>query len=159
MIAKGDRLKNFKKFWKEEENRIMVWTGILVILMFLTFSCERKAGAETNGKKDNLWLMTAYCNCKKCCGKNPGDSGYGITASGKQTCPGCCACNWLPFGTKVTIAGIGEYTVMDRGAKSLFGSRENHILHIDIWFPSHREALNFGKQYRKVVINQLTARK
>lgn len=26
--------------------------------------------------------LTAYCACRKCCGKDPGDFGYGVTASG-----------------------------------------------------------------------------
>ena len=25
--------------------------------------------------------LTAYCACRKCCGKDPGDFGYGVTAS------------------------------------------------------------------------------
>ncbi len=102
--------------------------------------------------KQDLWLITAYCNCKQCTGKSIGDRGYGITASGKLTCKGCCACNWLPFGKKLNIEGLGEFTVMDRGARSLFGSKKNQIKHIDIWFLTHKEALNFGRKYKKVEV-------
>jgi 3D (Asp-Asp-Asp) domain-containing protein len=47
---------------------------------------------------------------------------------------------------------LGVFTVMDRGAKSLFGSKANHIKHLDIWLPSHRQALNWGKRYIEVKI-------
>ncbi len=96
---------------------------------------------------NELWKITAYCSCSKCCGKSDG-----ITASGKPVQKGFCALNWLPFGTKVNILGVGEFTVMDRGAKSLFGTKVNPIKHIDIWFPSHQEALEFGVQYKEVEI-------
>lgn len=120
-----------------------------IILSFLLISSILTSAAIA---KQDLWLVTAYCNCKKCCGKEPMGKGYGITASGKQTCAGCCACNWLPFGTKLNIEGMGEFMVMDRGARSLFGSNKNKIKHLDIWFPTHQEALNFGKQYKKVEV-------
>ncbi len=120
-----------------------------IILSFLLVASILTSAAIA---KSDLWLCTAYCNCKKCTGKSAGDRGYGITASGRPTCEGCCACNWLTFGTKLNIDGLGEFTVMDRGAKSLFGSKKNHIKHIDIWFPTHKEALNFGEQYKKVEV-------
>ena len=95
-----------------------------------------------------VWKITAYCSCKKCCGKSDG-----ITASGKVAKWGYVACNWLPFGTVVEVEGLGAFQVMDRGAKSLFGSKDNHIKHLDIWFPSHSEALEFGVQWKNVKIN------
>lgn len=94
---------------------------------------------------------TAYCSCPKCCGKSDG-----ITASGKRAHNGTIACNWLPFGTKLIIAPRGcnsqemafkHYpigTVLDRGAKSQFGSKHNHIKHIDLWMSNHAEALKYG---------------
>lgn len=96
---------------------------------------------------EDLWKITAYCACSKCCGKTDG-----IMASGKKVYPGAIACNWLPFGTKVKIEGIGIFTVEDRGAKSLFGTKTNHIKHIDIYMPTHREALKFGVRWLKVEV-------
>ena len=93
-----------------------------------------------------LFKITAYCSCKKCCGKSDG-----ITASGKQAKNGYVACNWMQFGTKLTIDGK-PYIVMDRGAKSQFGDNEHHIKHIDIWMPSHKEALNHGVKWQKVEV-------
>ena len=94
---------------------------------------------------------TAYCSCSKCCGKSDG-----ITASGRKASAGTIACNWLPFGTKLQYREIASNakieasrndsigTVLDRGAKSLFGSKHNHIKHIDLWMDSHRQALIWG---------------
>src|SRR3990167_2657477 len=123
---------------------------ILLIVLLLGFTTvaradETRVVAEV--KKKELWLITAYCSCKRCCGKSDG-----ITASGKKVRFGYIALNWLPFYTKVEIEGLGIFTVMDRGAKSLFGSKKNPIEHIDIYLTTHKEALKFGKQYRKVKI-------
>ena len=95
----------------------------------------------------DTFKITAYCSCVKCCGKSDG-----ITASGLPVRQGYVALNWLPFGTRVSIEGMGEFRVQDRGAKSLFGSKKNHIKHLDVWFPSHAEAKRFGVQYKNVEI-------
>jgi len=94
----------------------------------------------------NCWKITAYCSCSRCCNKF-----NGITASGKQAKESYCAVNWLPFGTKLIIDGK-IYSVQDRGAKSLFGDKKNHIKHVDIWMKSHKDALKFGVKYKPVKI-------
>lgn len=81
--------------------------------------------------------LTAYCSCKKCCGKWSG----GPTASGKMPVAGrTVAMNDIPFGTKLII-NDREYVVEDRGTP--YG-------HVDIYFDSHAEALQFGKKYAPV---------
>ena len=62
------------------------------------------------------------------------------------------ACNWLPFGTKVYIKDLGYFTVQDRGARSLFGSKSNHIKHLDVYLPTHHSALHFGVKYLEVTV-------
>ena len=113
-----------------------------ILLLSLVMLCYNTAYAE------QTWKITAYCACQHCCG--PGAKG--ITASGKKVQTGMVACNWLPFGTKVNIKGMGVYVVEDRGAKSLFGSKTNKIKHIDIYFKSHQEAKRFGVKYLEVTI-------
>jgi 3D (Asp-Asp-Asp) domain-containing protein len=86
------------------------------------------------------WKITAYCSCVKCCGKSDG-----IMANGKKVHPGAIACNILPLGTKVAIPGVSKteiFTVEDRGSHKLFDNQK----HIDIYKPSHKEALEFGVQ-------------
>ncbi len=67
-----------------------------------------------------------------------------ITASGTYVRDGIIASNLLPFGTKVRIPelfGQKIFVVEDRlhARKGLY--------HIDIWFPSLKEALAFGTKY------------
>jgi 3D (Asp-Asp-Asp) domain-containing protein len=93
----------------------------------------------------DIFKITAYCSCQKCCGKSDG-----IPASGKKIKYGYVACNWLAFGTKIKIENLGIFEVQDRGAKSLFGSKTNHIKHLDVYLPSHQQARIFGVKYLKV---------
>jgi 3D (Asp-Asp-Asp) domain-containing protein len=98
-----------------------------------------KVEPKTLGK----FKLTAYCTCSKCCGK----WADGITASGTAATPGRTIAvdkNVIPLGSKVTINGY-EYTAEDTGS-AIKGNR------IDILFPTHQDALNFGIQYAEVAI-------
>lgn len=64
-----------------------------------------------------------------------------ITAAGTLVRDGIIANNFFPFGTKIRIPelfGDKIFIVEDRM------SWEKSNYHIDIWFPSYWEALNFG---------------
>ena len=88
------------------------------------------------------YVITAYCACMQCCGKNDG-----ITASGAKAVEGVTVAmdKSIPFGTMIYIDGIGERIVQDRGG-AIKGNR------IDLYFDSHQEALNFGRQTKQVTI-------
>ena len=92
-------------------------------------------------KKTITMVVTAYCPCRKCCGKTDG-----ITASGVKAKQGVtvAADTRFPFGTKLEIDGK-IYTVQDRGG-AIKGNR------IDLYFESHQSALNFGRQTKEVTI-------
>ncbi len=102
----------------------------MLILFLLATSLQ---GAET-------FVVTAYCHCAKCCGK----AGQ-PTASGKMPVAGVtiAAPRRIPFGTVLTIEGVGKRVVQDRLARK-YDSR------IDIFMPSHKAALQFGKRTLKV---------
>lgn len=88
------------------------------------------------------YTVTAYCPCVKCCGKS-----NGITASGIKAVEGVTVAadtNILPFGTEIEIDGH-VYIVQDKGG-AIKGNR------IDLYFDSHQEALNFGRQIKEVTI-------
>lgn len=102
--------------------------------------------------EDDVFKITAYCSCQKCCGKLPSDPAFGFMANGKKAEYGYVACNWLPFGTLVDIEGYGIFIVGDRGAKSLFGDKKNKIKHLDMYIPWHDGAKDFGVKYKKVTI-------
>lgn len=117
----------------------MGWLGVIIIIIIILLACSQARGVE-------LWKITAYCSCFKCCNKTDG-----ITASGRKAKSGYVACNWLKFGTRLVIDG-NSYTVQDRGAKSLFGTKAKPIKHIDIWMASHKAARQYGVKYMPVKI-------
>jgi 3D (Asp-Asp-Asp) domain-containing protein len=91
------------------------------------------------------FTLTAYCNCKKCCGKWSG----GPTASGKMPKEGRTIAvdpKVIPLGSKVIINGK-TYAAEDTGSK-IKNKR------IDVYFNSHSEALKFGEQTAKVYLVQ-----
>ena len=83
--------------------------------------------------------VTAYCPCPKCCGPEAS----WITASGHKIQPGetfVAADKRYSFGTEMIVPGHNNYKpvkVLDRGG----AIRGNHI---DIFFTSHQQALNWG---------------
>lgn len=113
---------------------------------------EKKKQQSNNNKVEivdgNLkplgeFKLTAYCNCKKCCGKWAG----GPTASGKMPKQGRTIAvdpKVIPLGSKVVINGI-TYIAEDTGS-AIKNKR------IDVYFDSHKEALNFGVKYADVYV-------
>ena len=80
------------------------------------------------------YKLTWYCNCRRCCGRWAG----GPCANGKMPAEGrTVACGSLPLGTRILIAGQGEYVVEDRGVTGK---------HIDIFMASHSACLRNGVQ-------------
>ena len=94
--------------------------------------------ASTSGQ---IYKITAYCPCSKCCGKSTG-----ITASGTRATAGrtVAASSKFAFGTKLNINGH-IYTVEDRGG-AISGNK------IDIFVNSHSEALAWGVRYLPVSV-------
>ena len=105
---------------------------------------------------------TAYCKCQKCCGWKTNWLGHpvyssgrlkgkkkiiGQTASGKIAKKGTIAADTqhFPFKTKMFIPGYGHGIVQDRGS-AIKG------YHLDLYFPSHQEAINWGVRYVNVTI-------
>lgn len=101
--------------------------------------------------------LTAYCSCKKCCGKwaecRPLDEDGNeivIGASGEVLTAGHSIAvdpKLIPYGTTVVINGK-EYVAQDCG-----GSIKNN--RIDVYFNDHAEALEFGVQYAEVFIQEV----
>ena len=111
-------------------------------------------GAErrTSG---NQYKVTAYCPCKKCCGKNAKGltkSEYKIQYSDKL----CAADYSVPFGTMIEIPCYGTVPVLDRGGKIkgkkldvLFYEKSQDPNKTDLEW-SHELALQWGVQYLEV---------
>lgn len=86
---------------------------------------------------------TAYCGCVSCCGKSDG-----ITATGTRATQGRTIAvdpNIIPYGSKVVLNG-NTYIAEDCGA-----FRGNHI---DVFFNSHSDALQFGRKTVKIEVKE-----
>lgn len=89
--------------------------------------------------------VTAYCPCDKCCGKYSD----GVTASGASITEHggkfVAAPKAFPFWTMIEIPGYSDRAVpvLDRGG-AIKGNR------LDVFFPTHEEALEWGR--RTVVV-------
>jgi 3D (Asp-Asp-Asp) domain-containing protein len=97
-----------------------------------------------------VWMeVTAYCPCKKCCGPKA----QGITASGKRINfnDGLFVAadkNVFDFHTRLQIPGYASgqpVPVLDRGG-AIKGNK------LDVFFPSHAEAMKWGRQKLAVTV-------
>ena len=91
------------------------------------------------------YRVTAYCVCEKCCGKWAKVFPR-RTANGHIIQPGdrfAAADKSMAFGTTLDIPGYGIVQVLDRGG-AIKGNR------LDVFFPTHQEALNWGVKHLMV---------
>ena len=92
--------------------------------------------------------VTAYCPCARCCGQYAD----GMTACGHVIEAGdtfVAADKRYAFGTEMIIPGYNHertVKVLDRGG-AIKGDR------IDVFFPSHQEALEWGVKYLDVKVH------
>lgn len=103
------------------------------------------------------FTLTAYCPCVKCCGEwsaeHPSRIGTDYvqkTASGTIPIAGRTVSvdtSVIPFGSIVVINGH-EYVAEDRGG-AIKGNK------VDVYFDSHDEALEFGRQMAEVFIKTI----
>jgi len=96
-------------------------------------------------KHVGTFKVTHYCACTIC------TWGSGITASGKPVAEGMIAADWrvLPKGTKVYIKRgetLVEKVVEDRG-----GAINGNV--IDVYVPSHGQALQCGVYYADLYVD------
>lgn len=86
------------------------------------------------------YTLTAYCGCARCCGRAGARTASGTIPKAKHTI--AVDTRLIPYGAKILI-GDTIYTAEDCGS-AVKGK------HIDIYFDSHAEALQFGKQKAEV---------
>ncbi len=99
--------------------------------------------------KTMICKLTAYGPGYESTGKRPGDPGYMVTASGKLATPKRTIAvdpKLIPLGSLVYIDGIGY-----RVAEDIGGAVKGE--HIDVYFPSDNEAVQFGvRRHVKVIV-------
>ncbi len=90
---------------------------------------------------------SAYTPGFESTGKNPGDPGYGRTATGRTATKGVVAVDpsVIPLGTKVYIEGYGVAIAADTGG-AIKGNK------IDLCYDTVDEALGFGRRNVKVYV-------
>lgn len=96
---------------------------------------------------------TAYCACYSCCGKYPSNKYYGITKTGTRAKVGTIAVDprKIPLGTNLYIEGLyGAKNYGDGKAEDIGGAIKGNI--IDLYFDTHKETINWGRQQVKVYI-------
>jgi 3D (Asp-Asp-Asp) domain-containing protein len=104
----------------------------------------RTARRKPDPVRRELFTVTAYCPCRKCCGTWSRD---GRTASGRSIhynggCFVAADTSVLPFYTKVSVPGYAggrPVPVLDRG-------RDVRGRHIDVFFRSHSRAKRWGSR-------------
>jgi len=101
-----------------------------------------------NYKKVISASATAYCACARCCGVSTG-----ITASGMRAEYGCVAVDprVIPLGTKLYIeCADGSFIYGHSIAADTGGAIKGNK--IDLFFPSHYDALQFGRRAVNVYV-------
>lgn len=121
--------------------------------------CEAAAQAEVGTISEYYWAdmgdfeITAYCGCAEvCC---PAGGGLNITASGTYATEGRTIgvdASLIPLGTTILVEFENgtqrEYVAEDTGS-----AIKGNIL--DLYFNSHQDALNFGRQKCRVYIKEM----
>ena len=108
-------------------------------------------------------LVTAYCSCQECCswernwyfrpvvasGPDKGKpKAVGVCADGTRASKGTIAADtrYYPFGTRIYVPGYGQGVVRDRG-RAIDGPA-----HIDIYFKSHSQSMQWGRRTMTVYV-------
>ena len=115
-------------------------TAILLCLAFVLPADRAYADWQALG----TYRVTGYSACVRCCGKSDGITADGTYApAAKERI--VSAPKEIPFGTRMWIDGVGQVVVHDRGG-AIRGRR------LEQFFHTHKEALQWGVQERKVYI-------
>ncbi|MDR4499194.1 MAG: 3D domain-containing protein [Candidatus Scalindua sp.] len=129
------------------KNLSLYFLSIIKCLFALGIFIEIFTMLHVTNVNADLFTATAYCSCRECCDKDSSDEWYGITATGTRAKWGTVAVDKeiIELGTFLVIEGFPDAVFR---AEDVGGAIEGK--RIDIWFPSHREALAFGVQKKEV---------
>lgn len=94
------------------------------------------------------FMTTGYDACVQCCGNTLGITASGVHVHYDEDGETTCAVDTrvIPFGTRLLINGR-VYVAEDRGS-AVIGN------HVDLYFPTHQEAVDYATQYVEVFIIQ-----
>ena len=122
------------------ENELRDSAGNTVSVETLTEDTEEQPTEETPQPTALDVIATAYCPCEDCSGGWGNKTSTGATATAGRTI--AVDPTVIPYGTEVTIDGH-TYIAEDCGA-AIKGNK------VDIYFDTHEQAKQFGKQQKTV---------
>lgn len=130
-----------------EPTKNIISKGTYVKPVDVPVSNKVAKNVDFNYKKALTMNATAYTAGYESTGKNPGDRGYGITASGMKAQYGVVAVDprVIPLGTNLYIENYGYAIAGDTGG-AIKGNK------IDLFYASLSEANNFGRKNITVYI-------
>lgn len=135
----------------------------IALLLLTSCATSRRFAVPKNQKPERITLtLTGYCDCEICCGwernwrfqpvyaygpSKGKPKQVGITSSGTKARKGTLAADTrlFPYGTLFHIPGYGWGRVEDIG-----GAIKGR--HLDLYFDSHQEALEWGRQKKQVLL-------
>ena len=138
-----EKIQLSEKIITEPVNKIVQVNKVTSRSGTTTRASATTASTTTATVGSQVYKITAYCPCAKCCGKATGRTAMGTRATAGRT---VAASGKFAFGTKLNINGH-VYTVEDRGG-AIKGNK------IDIFVNSHAEALAWGVRYLPVSVAQ-----
>ncbi|MED0677064.1 3D domain-containing protein [Aneurinibacillus thermoaerophilus] len=132
---------------------LFAFSFVLVPLLCIPFFFPERAVAfnfeKTSPISKGSFRITAYTNGKSETGKNPGDPGYGITASGTRATPNRTIAvdpSVIPLGSVVQIDGFSGYFVAEDTGRAIKGND------IDMFYATQAEIQNYPNPHRNVTI-------
>ncbi len=136
--------------------------GLALVVVLLAAGCATVRPPSGRPPAERVLLTTGYCDCGACCGwrrnclwqpvyaagpwrGRPKD--VGLTSSGARARRGTIAADVTryPYGTVMYVPGYGYGRVEDTGS-AIRGD------HIDLFFGSHQDAVDWGRRNRVVRI-------
>ncbi len=138
----------------QADGRLILLSATTTEVDTITPSAVNESVKNTTPQLTSQWQtvrmrVTAYCACRKCCGK----FADGITACGHKIRRGdtfAAADKKYPFGTEMIVAGYNKgkpIKVLDRGG-AIRGNK------LDVFFNSHRKARQWGVKYIDVKVRR-----
>ena len=140
-IAKAQETENVETSKVEEKEVVKVASRGSYIRDTSTPPTEYKSVMQVKA--------TAYCLCKKCCGKSPDNPRYGYTASGLRILPGtgmkviAVDTSVVPLGTNVYVEGLYGAGNYGYAVAADTGSAIKNMK-IDLYMDTHEQALSWG---------------
>jgi 3D (Asp-Asp-Asp) domain-containing protein len=111
----------------------------------------RAPAVEERPQYKEVWaVVTAYCPCRRCCGR----FANGKTSTGTSAWVRGIAADptVLPYGTRVEVEGYGTSKIDDTGLAMRRTWRRSGMIHLDVRMTYHYEARNWGRKIMKIRI-------